>query len=178
MQHAQIFEQMREDHRQVLGELRALESAATRDGRRAGRKDAAEGIRRVLDHMRRQFDTHMAAEDEVLYPALQEALPQTVANIGLLRGEHDTLRTMLAQLEATIAGAACPERDEQLAVQIRDFVDLLRIHIRKEEALVISVAERVLRPREVEALAARMSRGERGAGTGTPRAGRSKGANK
>ena len=68
---------------------------------------------------------------------------------------------MLIRLKATLGEPAGPDRDEQIVVQLRDFIDLLRIHIRKEEALVISVAERVLRQSEVELLKARMSRGVR-----------------
>ena len=177
MEHGEVFERMRAEHRQVLDEAAALETAAAPGGHGAGRNRPQEGIRKFLDHVGQRFATHMAAEDEVLFPTLMEALPQTAANAALLRAEHATLRTMLAQLEATVAEPAGSERDEQLGVQMRDLIDLLRIHIRKEEALVISVAERVLRPREVEALAARMPSGERGAQAKNPRAGRSKGAN-
>ena len=176
MEHAEIFERMRADHRRVLEQIETLEAAAGRDGPGAGRKWPEAGIRKFLGDAGRQFDTHMVAEDEVLFPALMEALPQTMANIGQLEAEHATLRTMLAQLKETVEEPAGAERDEQIGVQMRDFIDLLRIHIRKEEALVISVAERVLRPREVKALAARMSPGEGGARSKNPRAGRSKGA--
>lgn len=176
MEHAEIFERMRAEHRRVLEALEELE-AAVAPGGRGGRNRPEEGVRKFLDRVGPAFAAHMAAEDEALFPTLMEALPQTAANADLLRGEHAALRTMLAQLGATIQEPAGPERDEQLGVQIRDLVDLMRIHIRKEEALVISVAERVLRPREVEALAARMSPGERGVQARNPRAGRSKGAN-
>jgi hemerythrin-like domain-containing protein len=99
----------------------------------------------------------MAAEDEVLYPALMNALPETRASIEPLCADHGALRMMLSDLEETLS---LPGDDrEQITVQVRDLVDLLRIHIRKEEALVIGMAERVLRPAEVEALAARMNRG-------------------
>jgi hemerythrin-like domain-containing protein len=50
-----------------------------------------------------------------------------------------------------------------VAVQLRDFVDLLRIHIRKEEVVVFRVAERALAPDAVAALAARMTRNSKGA---------------
>jgi hemerythrin-like domain-containing protein len=100
----------------------------------------------------------MAAEDEVLYPALMNALPETRSSIEPLAADHGALRMMLADLEETLS-LPSEMRDEPMKVQVRDLVDLLRIHIRKEEALVIGMAERVLRPAEVEALTARMSRG-------------------
>jgi hemerythrin-like domain-containing protein len=177
MRHGDVFERTREEHRRVLEKLEALEAAAARDARGGRRKWSADEIHKFLEGMGGAFESHMRAEDDGLFPTLLEALPQAMANVEPLRAEHATLRTMLAQLAATIEEPAGAERDEQIGVQMKDLIDLVRIHIRKEEALVISVAERVLRPREVEALAARMSRGERGARTGPPHAGRSKGAN-
>jgi hemerythrin-like domain-containing protein len=152
-----IFERMREDHRRVLDEIAVLDAAASTGGsRHRGREWPGKAVENVLATLAHQFETHMAAEDEVLFPALGEALPQSKPSIEPLSADHATLRTMLATVEQTLKEPAAPERNEQLAVQLRDLVDLLRIHIRKEEAVVISVAERVLRPQEVEALAARM----------------------
>jgi ABC-type uncharacterized transport system ATPase subunit len=82
---------------------------------------------------------------------------------------------MLADLEETLC-LPNEARDEQMTVQIRDLVDLLRIHIRKEEALVIGMAERVLRPSEVEALTVRMNRGSAASCGLSLRPGPSKGA--
>lgn len=168
-----IFERMREDHRRVLAEVAAMEEAmAARGGAGA---DPLPTVARVAALLERQFASHMAAEDEVLYPALMEALPETRASIEPLRADHGVLRMMLADLEETLRQEPGEARDEEMAVQIRDLVDLLRIHVRKEEGLVIGVAERVLRPAEVEALAARMTRGSAKSHAASPEAGPSKG---
>jgi len=164
-----IFERMREDHRRVLERVAPLEAAMGQEGA-WGRDARAEAeLRDTLALMDRQFATHMAGEDEVLFPALLEALPEAKASIAPLSAEHAELRDMLERLKATLAEPDPGDRDEQLAVQLRDFIDLLRIHIRKEEAVVISVAERVLRPREVQALAARMPETPRSESGGGPR---------
>lgn len=147
-----IFERMREDHRRVLAEVAAMEEAT------ASGTDPVAAVTRLTALLARQFGSHMAAEDEVLYPALMNALPETRSSIEPLSADHGALRMMLADLEETLAMAG-QAPDEQMTIQVRDLVDLLRIHIRKEEALVIGLAERVLRPAEVEALTARMSRG-------------------
>ena len=148
-----IFERMREDHRRVLDEVAAMEAAMT------GGTDPTQAVSRLVALLARQFGSHMAAEDEVLYPALMNALPETRASIEPLRADHGALRMMLADLEEAMRQEPGEMRDEQIVVQVRDLVDLLRIHIRKEEALVIGVAERVLQPAEVEALSVRMNRG-------------------
>lgn len=164
-----IFERMREDHRRVLQRMAALERLIAEEG--AWKSDSrVEGeLRDLLALMERQFATHMAAEDDVLFPSLLEALPEAKASVEPLVTEHAELRDMSERLTATLDETDPSDREEQLAVQVRDFIDLLRIHIRKEEAVVISVAERVLRPREVEALAARMSQPPRSASSGGPR---------
>jgi hemerythrin-like domain-containing protein len=164
-----IFEQMREDHRRVLDEVAAMEEATARGA------DPVSAVTRLTALLGRQFGSHMAAEDDVLYPALMNALPETRASIEPLRADHDVLRMMLADLEGTLRQEPGEAKDEEMAVQIRDLVDLLRIHIRKEEAVVIGVAERVLRPAEVEALAARMARGSAASHAASPNVGPSKG---
>lgn len=165
-----IFDRMREDHRRVLERVGALEAAIGRDAGWSDPRLEAE-LRDTLALMDRQFATHMAGEDDVLFPALLEALPEAKASIAPLTMEHAELRDMLERLKATLAEPGQADRDEQLAVELRDFIDLLRIHIRKEEAVVISVAERVLRPREVEALAARMPQPLQSESGGGPRRG-------
>jgi len=128
-----IFERMREDHRRVLDEVAAMEQAV------AGGADSVPAVRGLVALLGRQFGSHMAAEDEVLYPALMNALPETRASIEPLCADHGALRMMLSDLEETLS---LPGDDrEQMTVQVRDLVDLLRIHIRKEEALVIGMPE-------------------------------------
>jgi hemerythrin-like domain-containing protein len=168
MEAERIFERMRDDHRRMLERVAALEALMAEEGAwKSGSRVEAE-LRDVLALMERQFATHMAAEDDVLFPSLLEALPEAKGSVEPLVTEHAELRDMLQRLRVTLAEADPSDRDEQIAVQVRDLIDLLRIHIRKEEAVVISVAERMLRPREVEALAARMSQPPRGASGGGP----------
>jgi hemerythrin-like domain-containing protein len=170
-----IFDRMRADHRDVLARLGILEAAAGFPG---GSDPAWPGTAsmEVLNDLEGQFGTHMAAEDEILYPALIEALPQTRLSIESLLAEHAELRSMLGSIREALQVPAGEARNEQIAIQMHDFVDLLRIHIRREEAVVISVAERVLRPNEIRSLAARLVRGEDESVGRSPRTGPSKGA--
>ncbi len=175
MSRTEIFEQMRSDHRLVLRRIASLEAemlgSEGRPARAHGVSRDAE-VKEVVALLKRQFATHMVAENDVLYPALVEALPQTKATVDPLHAEHAELRSMLTRLEATLEEAPGPARDEQITVQTRDLVDLLRIHIRKEEALVLGVAERVLKPREIEALKQRMESRSRVESTQRPGPGR------
>src|SRR5262245_42701009 len=149
-----LFQQLRADHARVLGALDALErelpalrpNTTPRTGSRAL---ATAPLARVVARLRRQFATHMTAEDESIYPSLAAALPETRAGLALLGDEHAELREILSSIARELGTPASTARDERIVVQWRDFAALLRIHIRKEEALVFNVAEHVLPAREL-----------------------------
>lgn len=148
----------RRDHARVLVRLVALEASLPAAGAaHRARPLREEPLRALIAHLERQFATHMAAEEAVLYPALERAFPESGPSLRPLHEEHVELRTMLAVLAETLMRPATRGRDEQVVVQVRDFVDLLRIHIRKEEAVVFDVSERVLEARELRGLARRLA---------------------
>lgn len=147
------FERLRADHRRVLDETAAIEAAVSGLGPAARLTPSAEaGLRALLALLEHQFATHMRAEDERVFPALVAALPEARDSVRPLVAEHRELRSMLAALTDLLAALPGASRDEQVAVQVRDLADLLRIHIRKEEAVVLGVAERVLSPAEIARL--------------------------
>ncbi len=164
-----IFRRLRDDHRRVLKALDAIEGeaaflrapGAARGGRSSGARTRSARVLPVarlaalVTRLERQFATHMTAEDDSLYPALAAAMPETARSLEPLRAEHAELRAILASLARLLGQPVSAARDEQFVVQWRDFAALLRIHVRKEEALVFNVAEHALPPRElarVEAL--------------------------
>ena len=160
MKRTSIFERMRNDHKRVLERIATLESGILGRGHGRGASigvSRLRSLREVVELLDRQFATHMTAEVEVLFPALVEALPQTKTTLEPLHADHAELRSMLSRLDATLGEPASPAREEGIMVQVRDLVDLLRIHIRKEEAVVLSVAERVLKPEEIDVLEQWMS---------------------
>lgn len=162
-----VFRSFRSDHRRVLARLDSVERAMKGRGRARRIGPAAEAaLAELVEHLGRQFATHMRTEEDVLYPALSESLPEAAAGLAPLRSDHRELRGMRERLAALLAKPAGPGRDEQVAVQVRDFTDLLRIHIHKEEATVFRVAARILTPdgtRELQArVAANRSRGAGG----------------
>jgi len=147
------FARFRREHRNVLARLDRLEAALVR---RRPTRAGEPMLRDAVEHLERQFATHMAAEDAVLFPAVADSFPESRETLAPLTDEHATLRSMLAGLRAVLARPRGSNRDEQIVIQTRDLIDLLRIHIDKEEAVVFALAERVLRPRGVRALARRL----------------------
>lgn len=147
-----ILQKLRSDHARVLRDL-DLVDGALRTGPRAEAAPAA--LRRVLARLARQFDTHMAAEDERLYPAFAAVLPEASAGLETLRTEHAELRALLARMSAALRLPPDSRRDEAIRVLWSDFSELLRIHIRKEESVVFHVAERVVPEKDWRRIAAR-----------------------
>jgi hemerythrin-like domain-containing protein len=142
----------RHDHASVLARLASLEVGVQRRGRLQ-----ETSLRALIAHLERQFATHMAAEEAVIFPALEQAFPESAASLGPLFQEHAELREMLAAMARILLCPASDARDDQLVVQGRDFADLLRLHIHKEEAIVFDVSERVLGARELRGLARRLA---------------------
>jgi len=150
-----LFRRLRRDHRHVLEQMDAHE-AALRQSKRATAKHERT-LRDVLALLGTEFASHMTAEDDVLYPALLAALPAAAGSIEALAAEHRELRQMLQRLRELLEETASPERAEQIRVQIQDLGHLLRLHVEKEETLVFRLAPRLLAPREIAALAARLA---------------------
>lgn len=149
------FAGFRRDHTRVLARLAAAErDMLAPHGLRPG---AHARLGRLVALLERQFATHMAAEDTLLYPLLADVLPESRSALVPLAEDHAELRSLLASVAAELDGGGA-RRDERIAVQLRDLIDLLRLHIRREETAVFEVAERILGQREARALEARLSK--------------------
>ncbi|MBI5838165.1 MAG: hemerythrin domain-containing protein [Candidatus Eisenbacteria bacterium] len=148
-----FFDRLRHDHRRVLEQVAELEEEALGGRRRAARALPSDGaLHRFAEMLLRQFDTHMAAEDELLFPALLAVMPEARDSVEPLSADHVELRGMLSRLRFLLGEAPSEPRDGQVRVLVADLVDLLRIHIRKEERAVFRVAQSVLDPAGIEAL--------------------------
>jgi iron-sulfur cluster repair protein YtfE (RIC family) len=147
------FGQFRADHVRVLAEIGRLEQRALAGG---GVPDEP-ALRAAAELLTIQFATHMTAEEKVLYPAIRAAFPAGRATLEALNADHTELRLMLAAITRWLDAPASAGRDEQLQVVLRDFIDLLRLHIHREESAVFDVASRVLSSSEAEELALRIT---------------------
>ncbi|HYJ32435.1 MAG TPA: hemerythrin domain-containing protein [Candidatus Binatia bacterium] len=157
MEATTLIERLRRDHERVLRDITELEGALVRSAPATRGAAAEERIGSVLAMLERQFQTHMAAEDQILYPAISRAIPASAPSLEPLHDEHAELRQMLHRLQATLGEPKSADRDEQIPIQVHDLADLLRLHIRKEESLVFHVAARLLADEEIAAVLKRMN---------------------
>jgi hemerythrin-like domain-containing protein len=149
--HSDPFRWFLADHGRVLARLGQLEARLE-----AGEPVAAIGLEEFVAYLRHQFSTHMSAEENQLYPALADAFPESRPVLEPLLAEHAELRDMLASLASATEEPRSDGRDERVFVVMRDLIDLLRLHIRKEERAVFDVSRRVLSPDELDSLAIRI----------------------
>lgn len=104
------------------------------------------------------FAVHVSAEEGVLYPALMRELPELALTLEPLRADHAELLHMAHSMTLLLVADRTPARDEQLVVLGRDLVDLLRLHLRREERSVLDWCERVLPADSLRELRRRLSR--------------------
>jgi hemerythrin-like domain-containing protein len=83
---------------------------------------------------------HMAMEEDVLFPAFEQATGMLGGPTVVMRAEHERMRAMLTQM-ATLARAG---EWEALADQGDTLMMLIGQHNAKEEAMLYPMAERAL----------------------------------
>ncbi len=126
-----ILEELRRDHDHLRSEMNALESGAHEHGR--------------LGRFVRALTTHAHLEDELLFRALEPALPAENGPLAVMRAEHAEIEGLLARLEGEPPSR---ETDELLGA----LVGIARQHFLKEEQVLFAFAERLLDERSRAAL--------------------------
>lgn len=145
-----LFASLRREHSGALALLAELEAGLLE-------RDPAGGAGRSLEAAVADLDgclaAHVKVHDDVLFPALESAVPETSRSLSALRDEHDELRGLISALASRLREPRADSLDEQLRVIFRDLADLLRLHLDREERMVFTVASRVLRDYELTTLA-------------------------
>lgn len=142
------IETLMNEHRvieQVLGCLEKMLQQAERDGSLDGEsaQQAADFFRVFADHC------HHAKEEHQLFPALEaRGMPREGSPTAVMRYEHDQGRAAVAQMAATCEAAA--GGDQQALADwtstARQYIDLLRQHIQKEDQILFLMAIFTLLP--------------------------------
>ena len=128
-EHAEFIRELDELDNRVLSESDVRDEVAFR-----------EAICRVTSRAARL----LLDEDRLLYPLVAAACPALRQTLTTLTEEHAELRAMLASFSGPLAAPAFLGRDERIDVLLRDFIDLLRLHIQREESIVFTVVSRAL----------------------------------
>ncbi|MCA9630816.1 MAG: hemerythrin domain-containing protein [Myxococcales bacterium] len=147
---AQPTEILRREHATILDALDRLEALAGHldAGVEIPSEEASELVRFLVDYVDR---FHHEKEEQFLFPALLRAgMPATSGPVPVMLHEHDLGRRFVRTM-AAIAQQGLIDRESFVAAA-SGFVELMRIHIRKENNALFVMAEQVLSDAAKQAL--------------------------
>jgi iron-sulfur cluster repair protein YtfE (RIC family) len=97
-----------------------------------------------------QLETHFAGEEELLFPAFEEATGMTSGPTEVMRSEHRQMRDLLAQMR----GALAVRDDEAFGGAAETLLILMQQHNMKEENILYPMCDNALGSSDVGALLA------------------------
>jgi hemerythrin-like domain-containing protein len=107
---------------------------------------------------------HHGKEEEFFFPALEAAgVPREGGPIGVMLSEHEKGRKLVARLKQLLAGYQSGDKQAASGIQqtIKDYVDLLKQHIAKEDKVLFPMADAKLDANQDTALFEAFERLER-----------------
>jgi hemerythrin-like domain-containing protein len=108
---------------------------------------ATDHLAQVLEFLRVFVDQcHHGKEEDFLFPALEQGgMPHDSGPIAVMLAEHAHGRQLVQLLGQALEGLSQaqpqPGADEDLSAAGRQYIELLRAHIHKEESVLFSIAE-------------------------------------
>jgi len=151
-------EPLRAEHRDLLPHLRGLETIAD-EVDRWNVDEAARVLGEIVGFLRGHLVPHAKAEEQVLYPAVEEAMAAPGAT-ATMRADHAEIVSRIDRLADTAATVADrwpdPAVARDLTHQLVGLSAILLLHFRKEEEVLLPVLDTTLRADDAAALFARM----------------------
>jgi hemerythrin-like domain-containing protein len=127
-----LIEFFTQDHRDCDERWAEVESAVE-----GGDPAAIQASWESFDHAQRH---HLEMEEEVLFPAFEEATGMTSGPTTVMRMEHEQMRGLLGQMASAMTGG-----DFQEVIDLGDtLLMLIAQHNQKEEGMLYPMAERAL----------------------------------
>jgi iron-sulfur cluster repair protein YtfE (RIC family) len=151
-------EPLRAEHRDLLPHLLALDAAAN-DTAGWDRDAAVAGLADIVAFLRGHLVPHAAAEEAVLYPAVEEAMGAPGAT-ATMRADHVEIVARIDRLAESAAAVEerWPDADlaRDVAHQLVGLSAILQLHFSKEEEVLLPVLDASLGANDAAALFARM----------------------
>jgi hemerythrin-like domain-containing protein len=157
-----------EDHARLMEAMALLEDKLAKVGETGFTADADVAVMRFLETFDREFIPHSREEEARLFPLLDERLiadgehskgPVVTTAIDVMKDEH----LKAVQLAAVVlnfvrvASVLPDERSARLMVdaalgELKKLVELLRLHIFREDGIVFAQAQGLITPAELDAI--------------------------
>ncbi len=137
---------LREEHQVILNVLDALEQVLDRGS--AVSAQNVETLAKYASFFRLFADAcHHGKEEDLLFPELEaRGIPREGGPIGVMLAEHEQGRAFVRQMHEALPGARAGEAGavDALVSAGRNYIDLLRQHIDKEDNVLFMMADRVV----------------------------------
>ena len=146
-------EDLKNEHGVIVKMLRVMEKAADnlKNGRQVDRDlwvGASDFLQNFVDRC------HHTKEEKHLFPTMMErGVSGEVGPIAVMMREHDDGRAHAKRLRSLIAAAPSKKTDDAISKTVGAYVNLLTMHIKKENGVLFPLADQVLTPadqRELE----------------------------
>lgn len=151
-------EPLRAEHRDLLPHLQGLETIAD-EVDRWNAEEAAHVLGEIVGFLRGHLVPHARAEEQVLYPAVEQAMAAPGAT-DTMRADHAEIVSRIDRLADTAASVATRWPDyavaRDLAHQLVGLSAILLLHFRKEEEVLLPVLDTTLTAADADALFSRM----------------------
>ena len=134
------FTLLKTDHKKVAGIFEKLEPTTER-----GVKTREE----LFAQLKNELDVHARIEEEILYPALEEA-NETHDIVLESYEEHGVVKQLLAELDAL------SKDDETWGAKLKVLQENVEHHVEEEEGELFPKARKVLSAEEIDALGERL----------------------
>ena len=134
------FTVLKNDHEKVAGILTSIEETTER---------AVKGREELFTRLKAELDLHARIEEEILYPALEEADETREVTLEAYE-EHRLVKQLLTELEAE------PKDTEEWTAKFTVLKENIEHHVEEEEGEMFKNARKVLSEEEVEDLGNRL----------------------
>ncbi len=149
---------LKSEHRVIEQVLNCLEKIADRAAAGEFDRDSAQ---EAIDFLKNFADRcHHGKEEMQLFPLLEErGFDREHGPTGVMCDEHVEGRALISGMVDGVTSAA-PHAAKLFADHARRYIELLRVHINKEDHCLFAMADRVLSPADQEVLMARFDKVE------------------
>lgn len=137
---------LKEEHRAVKLMLRILDSICTNI--ESGKSVEQEHLERLVEFMKVFVDRcHHAKEEVYLFPEIKKAgIPGAEELIGSLLKEHKQGRERVSRIEEAVSRKEWNRKGSAMVENSRAYIQLLTLHIEKEEDDLFPIADTYLGP--------------------------------
>ncbi len=135
-----VFELLKQDHQKVSGIFKQIEAAGQSDGQLRTQ---------LFAQLKQELDVHAHAEEQILYPALQQADETRSITLEAYE-EHQEVKDLLGEMEQTDVN------DEEWEALFRELKESVEHHVEEEEGEMFAQARDVLTPAQIDEIGQRI----------------------